>query len=230
MRKIYLAAAAGLALASALPALDLSVHGGYTTFNMHDVNQGNAELIGYHGTGTSAPINSGVVVGADLCGATALPWLKMGLRAETMMSNLAVTQDSSQPDYITEQANLSDLLVGVEASSSQGPGFSLGLGAWAGYGYATLQQDDRDQSLNQSGLFMGSLPVVEGEIKAAYLLGQHLSFSLTGGYRWADAGTLYDDQHQPLYATGPLWWSGYARPVGADYSGITGQGSVSYSF
>lgn len=230
MRKTFLAAVTALSLASALPALDISVHGGYTTFNMHDVNQGNAEFVGYYGSGSgySQPIDSGFLVGADLTGPTAYPWLTAGLRGEFMMSNLAETKLNTYS--FTDRANLSDLLVGLQASSNQGSGFSLGLGAWAGYGYATLTQNSLTAGLSQDGLFMGTLPVAEAEMKATYRLGQHIGLTLSGGYRWADAGYLYDDQHHYLFATGQNYWGGYILPISVDYSGITGQGSISYSF
>jgi hypothetical protein len=128
---------------------------------------------------------------------------------------------------------LSTLLVGVRANS--GPvlkGLTLGLGAWAGYGYATLDQRQTlsDSFYVQSGLFMGTMPVAELESSVNYSLGHGLSLSFLGGWRWANAGLLYDGTHHALADTGQYVINGDDRGIDLDYSGITGQGSVSYSF
>jgi hypothetical protein len=228
MRKTILAAVLGLAMTGSLPALDLALHGGYTSFNMGSLNRANSELIGYGGDGYSRPIESGVVVGADLTIPTGYSWLQAGLRTEFMQSNMGETKADSYNFSITDQAALSDLLVGLKASTSGT--LSLGLGAWFGYGYATLNQVDFNNSVGQSGLYMQSLPVTQLEGRMDYHLGQHLKLSLTGGYRWAFAEAIYDDQHHPLLENGNLWWWGNAVPVSVDFGGITGQGSISYSF
>jgi hypothetical protein len=229
MRKTILAAMLGLSFTAALPALDLSLHGGYTSFNMSEVNRANAELIGYGGNGYSEPIQSGFVVGADLTLPAARGWLQAGLRTEYLLSNLAETKGMAYGMEVTDRAALSDLLVGLKGST--GGALSLGLGVWAGYGYATYDQRDLGHSLaQQSGLYMGSLPVAEFEGTVAYSLGQHIRLNFTGGYRWADAVYLYDDTHRPLAESGMSWWLARNYPVNVDYSGVTGQGSVSYLF
>src|ERR1700758_5124614 len=157
MRKTILAALLGLSFTGALPALDLSLHGGYTSFNMSEVNRSNSALIGWYRVGYSEAIQSGFVVGADLALPTAQSWLQLGLRTEFMQSNLAETKSTNLGGSITDRGTLSDLLVGLKASTDGA--LSLGLVVWAVYGYATYDQKDPNQILSQSGLFMGSLPV-----------------------------------------------------------------------
>ena len=233
MRKSILGALAGLSLAGALPALDLSLHGGYTSFNMGELNAANAKLIGYSAKPYSQPLDSGIVVGADLCGATPQPWLQWGLRTEFMQSNLAETKSIYVYYFtFTDQATLSDLLVGAKASQTLAGGLDLGLGLWAGYGYATLQQHSARNGIAQDGLYMASLPVAEFESSLAYRLGSHLKLSLSGGYRWANVGYLYNGDHAALYDNAVYWYysGSWRSPIDVDYSGVTGQGSVSYSF
>jgi hypothetical protein len=245
MRKTLLAAALGLAMTSALPALDLAVHSGYTSFSLSELNRSNAWLVGYEANPYAGAVKSGVVVGADLT----VPfnaWLKAGLRTEMMQSNRAETKSNvhgtagvqSPPDTcFTDQAGLSTLLVG---GSSDFPtdikGLDLGLGAWVGVGYATLQQHvtlNTSSRPYEDGLYMGSLPVAEVESSVSYGLGQHIRLNFTGGWRWADAPALYDDTHQPFYGNGAYWINNGSSGLGAanlDYGGVTAQGSVSYGF
>jgi hypothetical protein len=237
MRKILLATALGLAFTSTLPALDLSFHGGYTSFAMADLNRANASLVGYEAEPYSQPIQSGFVVGADLC--SPLPgapeWLQLGLRYEYLQSNLAeLKNDSSGIGNVdfTDQAQEHNFLVGGKATA---PfilqGLTAGLGAWAGYAYATLDQHaTMNNSPLQSGLFMGSMLVAELETSVGYSLGKRIHLGLTGGWRWADAGYLYDDAHQPLYDSLQIYEMSVKAPVNVDFSGLTAQGSVSYSF
>jgi hypothetical protein len=237
MRKILLAAALGLAFTSSLPALDLSFHGGYTSFAMGDLNRANAGLVGYDGQPYSQPIQSGFVVGADLCSPLqgAPDWLHLGLRYEYLQSNLAELKNAGggigDVDF-TSQAKLNNLLVGAKASA---PfvlnGLSLGLGAWAGYGYATLDQHSRQFiSPIQTDLFMKSLLVAELESSIVYKIGRRISLDFTGGWRWADAGWMYNDDHVTLYDALQIYEMSTKSPVNVDYSGLTAQGSVSCSF
>ena len=239
MRKILLAIALGMAFTSSLPALDLSFHGGYTSFAMGDLNRANASLVGYDAEPYSQPIQSGFVVGADLCSplAGAPDWLQVGARYEYLQSNSAELKNDSGGGGIgnvdfTDQAKLNNFLVGCKASAPFAlPGLTAGLGAWAGYAYATLDQHSTQyNSPLQSGLFMGSLLVAELETSLGYSVGKRIHLDFTGGWRWADAGYLYDDTHKPLYDALQIYEMSTNAPVNVDYSGLTAQGSVSYSF
>jgi hypothetical protein len=245
MRKTLLAAAFGFAMTSALPALDLAVHGGYTSFSMSELNRSNAWLVGYDANPYSQAIHSGSVVGADLT-VPVNDWLKAGLRAELMQSNQAEIKSNvdgsagvSTPDTcFTDQAGLDTLLVGGSTAFPTGiRGLDLGLGGWVGVGYATLQQHvtlDTSGTPYESGLYMGSIPVVELESSLSYGIGGAVRLTFTGGWRWADAPALYDDTHQPYYGNGDYWNNnGSGTGIGAanlDYGGVTAQGSVSYGF
>lgn len=229
MRKTILALLAATVASATLPALDLAVHAGYTSFNLGELNRANASLLGEFADGHSQPLNSGALIGTDLTQASTLPWLNFGLRAEAMQSDFAeIKTDSGYYDY-SDQARLSDLLVGAKITTPAALGLKLGLALWAGYGYAELQQNDFVSYL-QSGLFMGSLPVAEVETSLGYDLGSRIHLAFTGGWRWANAGYLYDDQHKPLYDNGKVWYSQGNFPINVDLSGITAQGSISYSF
>jgi len=238
MRKTLLAIALGLAFTSSLPALDLSFHGGYTSFAMADLNHANASLVGYEAEPYSQPIQSGFVAGADLC--SPLPgapdWLQVGLRYEYLQSNTAELKNDNTNGVgdvdFTDQARLNNLLVGGKASVPFAlKGMTAGIGAWAGYGYAELDQHAKmDNSPIQAGLFMGSLLVAELETSIGYNIGKRIHLDFTGGWRWADAGFLYDDTHQPLYNALDIYENSLNTPVNVDYSGATAQGSVSVSF
>ena len=238
MLKIFLASAMGLALVSALPALELSLHSGCTSFGLGELNRANAQFTGYAKYARSQDLRSGLVVGADALSAPA-DGLQFGLRAEAMQSEEAENRSDKGglgTTDVVDQAALTTVLLGVRASTLRS-GMNLGLGAWAGYGYATLQQHcglNPNQAV-QDGLFMGSLPVAELEATLAYGLGHGFSLSVLGGWRWANAGALYDDTHHALLDNGQAWNHGLGDPAGRipldlDYSGVSAQGSVSYSF
>lgn len=229
MRKILMAACLA-AFSAGLPALDFSLHGGYTTLDMGELNHANASLMGYNGDGNAPAVQSGVVLGADLTQATALPWLRVGLRLETLQSNLSEIKIDGGSYCFSDQAALSDLTLGLQTSASGPAGLRIGLVGWLGYGYATLKQRDLAGGYVQSALFMGSLPVAEAEVSLAYDLGKRVHVSLNGGWRWANAGYLYDDTHQALVNNDFYFSNSTMTPINVDYSGVTGQGSVSYSF
>ena len=249
MSKTILAAALGLALRSALPAqlVDVNVHAGYTTFAMGDLNSANNSLWGYN-MGYPAyngyyyyGIDRGVVAGVDLTTSRFLPvqGLVWGLRSEAMQSNLAEFKADNVPPYsigaqYTDRATLTTVLVGGKYSLPfVTDGLSLGLGAWAGGGYGVLDQHATQDLTGpysiQNGVFSAMLPVAELESSVDYKLGSHVSVSLSGGWRWADAPQVKNGG-EALYNNWQKWYNATKSPVNVDFSGATAQGSVSYSF
>jgi hypothetical protein len=238
MKNILMAAIAAACLgAGPLAALSLEPHAGYTTVSMGDLNRANDAVYGYWGVGPSVRMTNAVVAGLDLMQAVdGVPGLSLGLRGDWLQTNLAQTTNvdpytPSNDFSMTDQGNLSSLLLGGKLSA---PfllnGLDLGLGAWLGYGYATLSQRVSKATL-EDGLFMGSLWVGQLEGSLRYSVAKHISLAFTGGWRWANAGSLYDDQHHALYDSIQYWHGGNRRALSdADFSGISAQGSVGYSF
>jgi hypothetical protein len=237
MFKITLAAIAAIAIASASQAamLDVTPHAGYSTVSMGALNHSNETQWGWEGTGSVNDIHSAYVVGVDLTSSHLTPhdWLNLGLRTEYLQTNQLI--NDGRPDnstYNTDQGTLTNLLVGASASQ---PfilnGLQLGLGAWVGGGYGVMSQHESKDwpALIQSGNFTGYTLVGELESTISYALGSHLRLSFVGGWRWADFASMKDG-NTPLYDNLQLWEHGLQNPVNVDFSGATGQGSVSYSF
>jgi len=239
MRLRTLSAIAALALASAAHAglVDLNLHAGYTSLSMGELNHSNAMLMGWDGAPYAEELNSGIVVGLD---ATTkhlirLPWLELGLRAETLRSNQAEMRNwpGNVSSVYTDVASLSSLLVGAKASAPFAvSGLSLGWGAWVGYGYAELDQhvSDTTRPPIQSGVFTAYILVAELESTLSYAVTDRISLNATGGWRWADAPKMKDGNNTDLLDAEQYWENNYLTSVNVDYSGATFQGSVSYSF
>jgi hypothetical protein len=224
-------AATSLGLAAQTQALSLEPHAGYTTVNMSDLNKGNDALYGWYATGSAEHVHDGLVAGLDLI-IPVSDSLDFGVRGEWLQTNQ--TQDIYWNGGTTfgwaDQGTLSSALLGLRGRTPFiAKGLELGLGAWAGYGYATMKQDNISGDV-QDGLFMGSLWVAELEGSLHYSVSKRISVGFTGGWRWANAGALYDDTHKPLVEAGQYWENSLYFPVSVDFSGISAQGSVSYSF
>ena len=239
MRLRTLLAIAALAMTSAAHAglVDLNLHAGYTSLSMGDLNRSNAMLMGWDGAPYSEDLNSGIVVGLDATSKhlVRLPWLALGLRAETLRSNQAEMKNwpGNVSSVYTDVASLSSLLVGAKASKPFAvSGLSLGWGAWLGYGYAELDQhvSITTRPPIQSGVFTAYILVAELESTLAYAVNSHISLNATGGWRWADAPKMQDGNKTDLYDAEQYWRGNAVTSVNVDYSGATFQGSVSYSF
>jgi hypothetical protein len=233
MKKMTLAALAVLLNAAPLAAIDLNFHAGYTTLAMRDLNRMNDAIYGYEGVGRSDHLDNGMVLGLDATTPLeAAPWLALGLRGEWLHSNQGRMDQDYDDQHVHDLASLTSLLFGGKA---QEPflidGLQLGLSAWLGYGFATLYQDASDPNqVLQSGLFMGSLMVGELEGSLTYALGPQVSVAFSGGWRWASAGPLYDDQHKPLVDGAQALRNQPAGPVDIDFSGATARASISLHF
>ena len=233
MKNLFLAAllAIGSLAGAQAWALTLEPYAGYTSVNMTQVNRANDDIWGWENVGYSRHVDSGLIAGLNAL-APANAWLDLGVRAEWMQTNQGELYYGYNTSTFkaTDQGTLSNLLVGGRIHAPYlFTGMDLALGAWAGYGYATLNQKDPSGDI-QDGLFMGSLLVEELETTVKYGLPHHLSLAFTGGWRWANAGQMYDDQHKALYDSANLWENSVKAPANVDYSGITAQGSVSYGF
>ncbi|HTB23178.1 MAG TPA: hypothetical protein VK914_10780 [bacterium] len=247
MRKVVLAAIAALLVCGTLSAdvLDFTPHAGYTSFAMNSFNRANGNVFGWEGAGESMGYNqdiqSGIVVGADETTKCLSPWksLDLGLREEYLVSNQArlVSDQGSDNDGLdySDKASLTNILVGGKVSAPFSvPGLSLGLGAWVGYGYATMDQhvnyDGFDgDNLMQSGLYTAGILVGELESTVTYKIGSHIGLNFTGGWRWADAPEL-KSHGTPLYDAEQYWEWNISSPVNVDFSGATAQGSVDLYF
>jgi hypothetical protein len=242
MRKTLLAAALGLALGSPLSALslDASVHGGFTTFNMGDLNRSNATLMGWDLAPYSQDISSGYVVGMDWVTRAWSPLAGMtwGLRTEYLQSNLAEMKNypNDVTLVMTDQASLTDALVGANLAVPAGTsGLTVGVGAWLGYGLGVMNQHktyDGGSSRSiriQSGAFSDTILVGELETSLGYDLTPHWGVSFTGGWRWADAPEVKSGS-EALDDGSTLWEFGRKTPVNVDFGGATAQGSVHYRF
>jgi hypothetical protein len=211
---------------------------------MRALNSANASLYGYNmgaNYGNDGQLTNGLVAGLDLTTQRLLnvQGLRWGLRGEYIQSNLSEfkTDDTSGYDIgaqFTEQASLTNVLVGAGYSLPFATdGLSMGLGAWVGAGYGVVNQvtseDYSGPAAIQSGAYAAILPVAELEASVAYSLTQHVSLSLTGGWRWADAPQV-SSGGVPLYNNWQRWYNTVNQPVNADFGGATAQGSVSYSF
>lgn len=221
-------------------AVDLGVHAGYTSFAMGQVNRANAYNSGWSGVQYAQDIDSGYVVGIDETSSRLTPWnwLSVGLREEYMQSNQAENKSTAPGgnglDY-TDQATLTDALVGIKATTPfRDSNFTLGAGAWVGYGYGALEQrvhydDGSGAVFMQGGLFGADILVGELESTISYRIGSRIGLNFTGGWRWADAP--YATSHgKPLYDALQYWLNGYKLPVNVDFSGATAQGGVSLTF
>jgi hypothetical protein len=239
MRKTLFTAFMVLVMGSPLAAqtVDVSVHGGYTSFSMQDINHSNAMLIGWNLVPGNTDIKDGMIIGADFT--HALGAFSLGLRTEYLQSNLAELKNDASAMGIglvmTDQASLSNALLG---GSYRAPwvaeGLTLGLGAWLGCGYGVINQDKAYCQSGwtdkiQSGAFSSTLLVAELEATVSYALGARTAFSLSGGWRWADAPQVTSDG-EALSNGVELMKKGVKAPVNADFGGATAQGSVSYSF
>jgi hypothetical protein len=243
MRTTLVAALAALCLSATAHAdlVDVDVHSGVSTVNMAQVNRSNAALWGWDVAGQVDDLDSAWVSGVDFStrSLTPYPWLELGLRVEYLQTNEAIVDDPEAPTYITEQGKLSSALVGAKVSApfAAVDGLSAGLGAWFGYGYATFEQNVTTQTVGgpgsaplQSELFRSSIIVTELEGRLQYQLTRHWALGVTGGWRWADAGLMKDPSGDLLSDNLQLWEYGNKAPINVDFSGITAQGSLSYSF
>jgi hypothetical protein len=239
MRKILLAALLAAAACGTARAglLDLSAHAGYTTVAMGSFNKYNDKFWGYDSSGSNSDITNGYVVGLDASTHRLTPpWLALGLRGEYLQTNEARLDDTASNIYYNNMGTLTSLLVGAKIDAPGGPwGVDLGLGAWVGAGYGTMDQFNANSQSGpvQSGVYSGISLQGELEGSLTYHLSQRLGFQFTGGWRWADFSSL-GDGGQPLYEQGPYNGIYSAQrslnPVNVDFSGATAQGSVNVSF
>lgn len=241
MRKTLLAAALVLAGPLAALGLDVTPHAGYTTFNMGDFNAFNDAIAGWGMLPYHQHVDNGFVAGLDFTTHRFLgtPNAAWGLRTEYLQSNLSEFKDPVQ-DLIcfTDQATLGTALLGAELSAPLAmDGLSLGLGAWAGYGHAVLNQHRTFYQAGppayafpvQSGSFSAEIPVAELEARATYKVTHAISLSFNAGWRWADAPQM-SSGGETLANNLQLWWYDTQTPVNVDFGGATAQGSASFSF
>jgi hypothetical protein len=241
MRKTFLALVVATLLGGTAHAelMDVSVHAGYSTVSMGQLNRSNAALWGWDTSGYWGDLNSALVTGVDLTTHRFSPWsaLAWGLRAEYLLTNQAVVYMPGDNRY-SDQGSLSSVLLGAKASAPFViDGLTAGLGAWVGYGIAVMDQhvdavspQAPNGALLSGGSYKGGLLVGELEGSLSYPLSKRVSLSLSGGWRWADAGALKDGNGTPLYDDLQLWQFGRKMPVDIDFSGAISRASVSFSF
>lgn len=240
MRKAVLAAVLSAVAVGPLNAdiLEITPHAGYTSVSMGQFNHYNDVMWGWDGDGYNRVLSSAYVVGLDVTTHRLTPWewLDLGVRGEYLDTNLGeMNEPSAQLDY-TDQGSLSSAEVGatVDAPTSLG-GLHLGLGAWIGAGYGTMEQNVR-LNTNKSpaapvsdGLFTATNLVGELEGSLKYMITPKLSLSFTGGWRWADMGVM-KSHGTPLTEMENTWLEWTNNPVNVDFSGVTAQGALTYGF
>jgi len=246
MHKTILALALAWAASGALRAglLELDPHAGYTTVSMGDLNHANAAIYGWYPSDHAESLSSGYVAGLDLTTShlTRVEALKLGIRAEYLRTNPAEMKDvtliahqSDALDYV-DQGNLASVLLGGKLSAPYlSDRLLIGLGAWAGCGYGTLDQSvtfDGNQGTNllPSGVYTSLLLVGELEATLRWRLSQRLALDFSGGWRWADAGSMRDSKGAPLYNAEQYWELNKTAPVDVDFSGATAQGGLNIAF
>ncbi|HXC62881.1 MAG TPA: hypothetical protein VNZ67_00920 [bacterium] len=236
--------------------LTLSVEAGYTTVNMSDLNGSNAAMWGYYDTqmGHYGAIHDGAVIDLNLMASTwtPYPWLEIGLRAEYLrtgtselqVTNVLIAPQGYLPWYnFTDTGSMVSGLLGFGFSGPTNvPGLNLGVHAWAGPGFGritqqvTLYHDLSGGPQPSTGIYSGQCIQEQLEFNASYQVASNLSFSFSGGWRWADLGGVKDSSGRALYEIMPAL--GFSAPYGVknlapvnvDFSGATASGGVSYSF
>jgi hypothetical protein len=197
--KVLKTIAAVALLLAARPAsalVDVSAFGGFTTFNMQDVNQQLSQYAGLLETAyglhleENTRITGGYYAGVDGL-FTIMPGLKVGPRLEYLAANTAMLKMN-----LTDEARFDVAMLLAEAGVSTelplSKGFSLQLGLWLGYGLAYSSI-----STAQAGYFpkvnnlSGQDPLGEVTAKIQYQVSRLISVGLDLGLRVANVRHMF---------------------------------------
>lgn len=249
--KVIVAVTMLFAAQKASALMDVSAFGGYTTFNMSDVNK---QLATYKAgiissglpsdaTVAKTDISSGYYVGIN-AGFSVLPFLKVGPRIELLSAGQGKLALTGVGDSITRESTINSSMMLYEAGLSTSfdlplTGLSVGGGVWWGYGMAGASVMD---SMNFTGTaatdaFSGGAFTTEIQAQVAYKIIPMLSVGIDLGYRIASVSQMTanaDNTNSGVKKGDALY---YYLPAGEplaptvfDFSGINIGGKVSFGF
>jgi|GEM_PF-4439258 len=258
MRRL-LAITAGLGLLSTAAYadfIDITPYAGYTTVNLGQVKRGLDQLGGIDllevqqgGPGTSltdTQITGAWIVGGDLLSDRITPMrrLSLGLRSEYLATNRAEEsffESNGKSWSVRENGTLSSLLLGARYQlPGANHGLSVSVGAFAGLGYATIEQDWSENTFSvnnqNNGLYQGEGFVGDLDFRLDWAIpgARWLHLDAQAGYRYASLGDLGShgkplvNPENLLSSSAGIKTQNNAEP--ADFGGFSAGGGFSVKF